>query len=151
MSEHSTVLPRTRVAVVLVQGDCVLLIRHQKKDATYWLLPGGGLDYGESISECAAREILEETGLVIEVRNMLYLSEAIAPDKSRHILNITVLGRVVGGTLAKADEAILAELAWVPLEDLGKVTLYPAIADHLLASWQEGFAHDMRYLGSMWT
>jgi ADP-ribose pyrophosphatase YjhB (NUDIX family) len=148
---HSKDLPRTRVAVVLVDGDRLLLVRHRKGEKTYWLLPGGGLDYGEGIFECAARELREETGLEIEAEKLLYLSEAIAPDKSRHILNLTVLGRLTGGELAKADEEILDEVAWVPFADLAGLTLYPAIQPQLLASYQEGFAHDMRYLGSMWT
>lgn len=150
MSEHSTRLPRTRVAVVVVEGDRLLLVRHQKGDRTYWLLPGGGLDYGEEIAECAKREIQEETGLDIAVDKFLYLSEGIAPNKSRHILHLTVLGHLVGGTLQKADEGILAEVAWVPFSQLKAITLFPAIQDTLLASFEAGFQHEMRYLGSIW-
>lgn len=148
---HSKDLPRTRVAVVLVEGDRLLLVRHRKGEKTYWLLPGGGLDYGEGIFECAARELAEETGLQIEARKLLYLSEAIAPDKSRHILNLTVLGRLLGGELQKADEEILDAVSWIPFDELQSLTLYPAIQDQLLASYREGFAHDMRYLGRIWT
>lgn len=147
---HSTELPRTRVAVVLVDGDKLLLVRHVKGDRTYWLLPGGGLDYGETIAECAARELNEETGLDIRVERHLYLSEAIAPDKRRHILNVFVQGSLVGGTLTQPDEAVIAEVAWVPFAEIRGLTMYPAIADTLLASYEAGFQHDMRYLGSMW-
>ncbi|MDB5096497.1 MAG: hydrolase [Cyanobacteria bacterium RYN_339] len=148
---HSTDLPRTRVAVVLVEGDRVLLVRHTKKDKSYWLLPGGGLDYGEGIAECARREIREETGLEIQVERFLYLSEAIAPDRSRHILNITVLGRLAGGELTTPDEEVLDAVQWFPIVELPTLTLYPAIQPHLLASHAAGFVHEMRYLGSIWT
>jgi 8-oxo-dGTP diphosphatase len=144
-------LPRIRVGVVVVDGDRLLLVRHQKKGNTYWLLPGGGLDYGETFEDCAKREILEETGLEIEVKRFLYLSEGIAPDKARHIVQIFVLGERTGGELQTCDEEVIAEVAWVPFNELKSLTLYPTIAETLLASQQEGFKGDMRYLGAMWS
>jgi ADP-ribose pyrophosphatase YjhB (NUDIX family) len=148
---HGRELPRTRVAVVLVEDDQVLLVRHSKRGESYWLLPGGGLDYGEGIAECARREIREETGLEIEVERFLYLSEAIAPDRSRHILNITVLGRLAGGTLELAQGDIMDAVQWFPFAELAGLTLYPAIQAELLASHTAGFQHEMKYLGSIWT
>lgn len=151
MSEHSRTHPRIRVAVVVVRGDRLLLVRQRKGENTYWLLPGGGLDYGETIEECARREVLEETGLEIEVKKFLYLSEAIAPDKSRHIVNIYVLGTALGGTLTAPGEANIEEVAYVPFADVKGLVMFPAIAESLVASYENGFEDDMRYLGSMWT
>ena len=51
--------PRIRVAGLLLQGGSVLLVRHQKGEDTYWLLPGGGVQYGESLEEALNRELLE--------------------------------------------------------------------------------------------
>lgn len=144
--------PRVRVGVVLVdEQDQILLVRHRKGEKTYWLLPGGGLDYGEAMFACAARELLEETGLTIEAERMLYVSEAINPDGSRHILNLYVHGRVLGGTLTVPEGDVIDAIAWVPIAELPGLTLYPAIAEHLVASHAEGFAHDVRYLGNRWT
>ena len=151
MSEHSKTLPRVRVAVVVVRGDRLLLVRHRKGERTYWLLPGGGLDYGETIEDCARREVLEETGLSIEVKKFLFLSEAIAPDKSRHIVNLYVLGAAMGGSLTTPEEDAIEEVAWVPFAEIKGLTMYPAIADQLLAAYERDFEGDMRYLGSMWT
>lgn len=143
--------PRTRVAVVVTDGDKLLLVQHRKRERTYWLLPGGGLDYGEAIADCAARELREETGLDVAFERFLYLSESIAPDASRHILHLTVLAKRVGGELGPPPEGdVIAEIAWVPFADLPGLTLFPAIAEHLMASHAAGFAHDMRYLGSRW-
>lgn len=151
MSEHSREHPRLRVAVVVVREGELLLVRHQKGERTYWLLPGGGLDYGETFAECATRELREETGLEIEIERCLYLSEGVAPDKSRHIVHVTLLGRLVGGTLTKTDEAVVAEVAWVPVERLRDLTLFPAIQEALEASHAAAFDHDMRYLGALWS
>lgn len=152
MSEHSKTHPRIRVAVVVVRGDRVLLVRHVKGEKTYWLLPGGGLDYGETLEACARREVLEETGLEIEVKKFLFLSEAIAPDASRHIVNIYVLGTALGGTLkAPEDDPAVAEVAFVPLADVKGLVMFPAIGEALVSAYENGFEADMRYLGSMWT
>jgi ADP-ribose pyrophosphatase YjhB (NUDIX family) len=129
----------------------VLLVRHRKGAETYWLLPGGGLDYGESIEACARRVTLVETGLEIEVKKFLFMSEAIAPDLSRHILNVYVLGTALGGTLTAPEEDAIEEVAFVPVADLKGLTLRPAIADALVAAYENDFEGDMRYLGSIWT
>ncbi len=142
--------PRTRVAVVLIEGDKILLVQHRKGDQRYWLLPGGGLDFGESIHACARREIAEETGLQIDVVQFLYLSESIAPDASRHILNIYVLGRVLGGTINVPENDIIGEVTWIDMSRLPEITLYPAIAPELLTSHQTNFNHEMRYIESEW-
>lgn len=151
MSEHSRTHPRVRVAAVVVRGDRLLLVRQRKGENTYWLLPGGGLDYGESIEQCARREVHEETGLEIEVKKFLYMSEAIAPDQSRHILNVYVLGTALGGTLTTPDEPNIEEVAFVPFADLKGLVMFPAIAESLVVSYENGFEGDMRYLGNMWT
>ena len=42
-----TKTPRVRVAVALINEQGLLLVRHQKRERSYWLLPGGGLEFGE--------------------------------------------------------------------------------------------------------
>jgi ADP-ribose pyrophosphatase YjhB (NUDIX family) len=148
---HSTSNPRVRVAVVVMQGDQVLLVRHRKGERTYWLLPGGGLDYGETIEECAVRELHEETGLTIAPQQFLFMSEAIAPDKSRHILNVYLLATVTGGTLTRPEEDVIEEIAWKPMRDVPELTMFPAIQPELVAAWEKGFSGGMQYLGSRWT
>ncbi|MFP4173447.1 MAG: NUDIX domain-containing protein, partial [Candidatus Hydrogenedentota bacterium] len=60
-------LPRIRVAAIAVRDGAILLVRHEKHGERYWLLPGGGVDFGETLTEALAREVREETGLAIEV------------------------------------------------------------------------------------
>ena len=50
-------------------GQCVLLTR--RSDNGRWCLPGGAMDPGESAAECCAREVLEETGLVVRVDRLV--------------------------------------------------------------------------------
>ena len=52
--------PHIRVCALVVRGDTTLLVRQSKGDATYWLLPGGALELGETLEEAVHREVREE-------------------------------------------------------------------------------------------
>lgn len=142
--------PRIRVATILPQGDSLLLVRHRKGDKSYWMLPGGGLDFGETFEECAIREIHEETGLRISIDRMLYLSEAICPRGSRHVVNVYMLGRVEGGTLTVPTGDVIDAVEFIPFADLHSITLYPPIAEQLVASHTAGYTGGILNLGAMW-
>ena len=62
---------RIRAAAIVVQGDSVLLVQHQHNDLQggrpWWVPPGGGVEGEESLMDCAQREVLEETGLSVEL------------------------------------------------------------------------------------
>jgi len=143
-------IPTTRVSVVVVEDNKILLVRHRKGNRQYWVLPGGRLEYGETFQECGVRELKEETGLDVEVQDFLFLSEAIAPDRSRHIVNIYLRARVVGGTMKLGSEPVLAAVDFVPLEELNRLTLFPPIAQAILSSLSNGSGHGIEYLGNLW-
>lgn len=142
--------PRIRVATIVPKDDSLLLVRHRKGDKRYWMLPGGGLDYGETFEACAIREIKEETGLDISIERMLYLSEAICPRGTRHVVNVYLLGKLEGGTLAVPTEDVIDAVQFVPFADLDRITLYPPIAEQLQASHAAGYTAGILNLGSMW-
>jgi 8-oxo-dGTP diphosphatase len=144
-------IPTTRVSVVVTRNDNeILLVRHRKGTRQYWVLPGGRLEYGETFHECAVRELREETGLDVEVDNLIYLSEAIAPDRSRHIVNVYLTAHVVGGVMQVGDEPVLAGVDFVPLDELSRCTLYPPVGKLLLEQIPKGFNPGIEYLGNLW-
>lgn len=142
--------PRIRVAAILPQGDALLLVRHRKGDRAYWMLPGGGLDYGETFEQCAIREIAEETGLDIKIDRLLYLSEAICPRGTRHVVNAYMLGTIEGGTICLPPEDIIDAVEFIPVGQLNEITLYPPIAEQLQAAHSVGYQGGILHLGSMW-
>ena len=145
------VIPTTRVSVIVITNDGkILLVRHRKGPRQYWVLPGGRLEYGETFDECAVRELKEETGLDIKVNRLIYLSEAIAPDRSRHIVNIYLTASVIGGTLKLGDEPVLAGVDYVPMAELESSTLYPPVSKRILESVKHGFQPGIEYLGNLW-
>src|SRR3989338_3749760 len=145
--------PNFRVSVITVnEKQEILLVQHKKGTRYYWVLPGGRIEYGEDFATCAVRELKEETNLDIKFGKVVFLSEAIAPDRSRHIINIYATGEVLGGELrlgAYDPDPVLADVGWKPIHELAKVTLYPPVADELIQAYKEGFK-EMRYLGNLW-
>jgi len=56
----------------LVEGDRLLMIKHQMSDKHFfWNVPGGGMEYSSSTVDNLNRELLEETGLEISVNDLL--------------------------------------------------------------------------------
>ena len=74
---------RIRAAAIVVEGDSMLLVKHQghgpEDGYVWWVPPGGGVEGEESLEECARRETLEETGLSVELGNIVYVREFLEP------------------------------------------------------------------------
>jgi 8-oxo-dGTP pyrophosphatase MutT (NUDIX family) len=72
----------TRYQAAIMRGREILLIRHQHHTGgrTYWLLPGGGREPGESEEECVLREMREETGLEVRIARLLCQHDSTWPD-----------------------------------------------------------------------
>ena len=68
---------RIRAAAIVIEGDSVLLVQHQHdridEGQPWWVPPGGGVEGEESLVECARREMLEETGLLVALDRIAYI------------------------------------------------------------------------------
>jgi 8-oxo-dGTP diphosphatase len=143
---------RVRVGVLIWRDGEVLLVRHEKGGHSYWLVPGGGVDPGETMVQTGARELLEETGYEVEVGRLLLVCEAIDPRPGgRHIVNAVYAGAVKGGTLAVGlDDKALREARWQPLPALADLEMYPPIGAELLECCKENGDGPVRVLGNVW-
>ena len=76
--------PRIRVSAILRRENQILLCRHEKGEKEYWLLPGGGVNSGESLVDALHRELAEELGISDElpVEGPVAIVDSIAPVRS---------------------------------------------------------------------
>jgi 8-oxo-dGTP diphosphatase len=95
--------PRITVDVIIELGGGVVLIE-RKNPPHGWALPGGFVDYGESLEDAAAREALEETGLKVELIRQFHTYSAPGRDPRGHTIS-TVFTARAEGTLRAADDA----------------------------------------------
>ncbi|HEY6469513.1 MAG TPA: NUDIX domain-containing protein [Candidatus Dormibacteraeota bacterium] len=143
---------RIRSAVLIWRGGEVLLVRHEKGGHTYWLVPGGGVDPGETMADAGARELREETGYDVEVNRLVLLCEAIDPNPGgRHIINAVYSGSIRAGSLAVgAGDKALREAKWLPVAALTTLEMYPPIGHHLRDVIDENGQGAVRVLGNTW-
>ena len=106
--------PRIGVGCIVLRGDELLIVRERGR----WSLPKGGLEVGELIQEGARRETYEETGLIVEIRELAFMVEFQAESWGHHI-QFFYACREVGGTLGPRDpDRDVQEAKFVPVRQL---------------------------------
>jgi len=131
--------PRIRVAGLVIADGAVLLVRHEKAGRGYWLLPGGGVEEGESLTEALERELSEECGFApLAIAGPIALVETIPPSAvagGRHILHMIFAvdaSASAAEALSSSDPAVIAH-AYIPLHEVAALDLRPPIHDFLAA------------------
>jgi ADP-ribose pyrophosphatase YjhB (NUDIX family) len=143
-------LPRVRVAAIIVRDDCVLLVRHAKGEHTYWLLPGGGVHYGEPLDEALRRELMEEACVDIEVGELVLAVDSIPPDASRHTLHLYFTATIIAGEPRCGSDERVVEVRFVPVRELSRLPLFPDVRDTLIQAIRDGFPNRATYAGKLW-
>ena len=117
---ESAPVPRVGVGGVVVQDGAILMVeRGRPPRAGQWAIPGGKLHWGELLEEAVAREVEEETGLSVEVGELIWTGQTIGPDW--HFILLDFEATVTGGSLSAGDDA--ADAAWVPLDEVEELPL----------------------------
>ena len=116
----NSIVPSVNVAVTNDAGE-VLLIR--RSDNGNWALPGGAVDFGESLTQAAVRETREETGVDCEITGLsgIYTDPAhvllyTSNGEARQEFSIVLTGRATGGQPTPSSET--SEVRWAAPGDL---------------------------------
>lgn len=96
--------PFPTVDVIIELPEGIVLVK-RGKDPKLWALPGGFCEYGESLEEAARREAKEETGLEVELLELLYTYSDPDRDPRQHNISTVFVARPVGGELRAGDDA----------------------------------------------
>jgi ADP-ribose pyrophosphatase YjhB (NUDIX family) len=109
MQREYPLAPLVGVGAVVVDNGRVLLVRRGREPLKgQWSLPGGLVELGESLTAGVAREVLEETGLIVEPVELVELLDRIHHEDERvryHYVIADYLCRITGGTLNAASDA----------------------------------------------
>jgi len=116
--------PRVAVGAIVIKDGQVLLVRRgQPPSEGLWAVPGGRVHLGETLQQAAEREIKEETGLSIHARDPVYTFDVILRDEAGrvrfHYVIVDLLADYINGTVCPGDDA--REARWVTPDELERL------------------------------
>ena len=123
---------RVLARVLVLKDNKILLVRN--KGANFWYLPGGGWEYTEeTITECASREVNEETGYSVDIERLLWLQEF--HEKDRIFFETFWLAKVndrniqtIDGLSSHIDldkNGMVEEARWYEESELKNLKIFP--------------------------
>ncbi|MEV6954008.1 NUDIX domain-containing protein [Streptomyces sp. NPDC051183] len=136
--EANSLVPAASAVVVDESGNVLL---QRRTDNGMWALPGGKMDLGETIGDCAVRETFEETGITVEITGIVgtYTNPghvfAYDDGEVRQEFSICLLGRPTGGALRTSDESF--EVAWFAPDAIDALPMVPSIRKRI-NDWRAG-------------
>ncbi len=125
--------PKVAVVVWIRQGDTVLLVqRGMNPHKGSWALPAGFVEWNEAPEDAAKRETLEETGLLVDIDELL----AVFPKKDDGLADIVIAysATIIGGDLHPDDDVVA--VAWYTQATIPETAFYPS--QTLIQWWKDG-------------
>jgi ADP-ribose pyrophosphatase YjhB (NUDIX family) len=139
----NSLVPGASAIVTDGKGNVLL---HRRHDSGRWALPGGVMDIGETIAQCAEREVKEETGLTVEAYRLVGVYSdpdhvfAYGDGEVRQEFSLCFACRILGGNISKSNESL--EVRFWPVQDLDGLDMHPSIhlrITHYLSDQAEAF------------
>ena len=133
-------------ASAIVTDDEGRVLLHRRSDNERWALPGGAMDIGETIAQCAEREVQEETGLKVKAHRIVGIYSdpghvfAYSDGEVRQEFSVCFACQILGGEISKSDESL--EVRFWPVEELDNLDMHPSIhlrISHYLSSEPQAF------------
>ncbi|BBL90510.1 NUDIX domain-containing protein [Vibrio rotiferianus] len=117
---------RVGVAAIILRDGAILLgERIGSHGANTWATPGGHLELGESIEECAKREVLEETGLVVDSIEKLTFTNDIFEKEDKHYVTLFVIAACDSGEPQVTEPDKCKQWQWFELNNLPEPLFLP--------------------------
>ncbi|WDG10331.1 NUDIX hydrolase [Vibrio campbellii] len=119
---------RVGVATIILRDGAILLgERVGSHGANTWATPGGHLELGESIEDCAKREVLEETGLIVDSLEKFTFTNDIFEKEGKHYVTLFVVASSASGEPQVTEPDKCKQWKWCRLDDLPEPLFLPLI------------------------
>lgn len=123
-----------RPAIFILNAKSELLTMHYRYgNEDVYNLPGGNLEFGETMAHTLLRELQEELLIDIEVGSLRCVAEVHFPEKQMHTIHCIFNGKITQGEpILNPTETKALGIRWIPWERLSEVNLYPNITEALV-------------------
>jgi 8-oxo-dGTP diphosphatase len=151
-----THLVSLRCSAAIFRGDTVLLCRRMEDSSPTWVLPGGTPREGEGATHCVRREVLEETGLVIDTSRVAFVLETKSPDRVEHRIEIVFMALLADLAVEPVPGEDHLAPQFVKLDRLSSMKMLPPISGYLrgladkLSRVPQPADATAPYLGNLW-
>jgi 8-oxo-dGTP diphosphatase len=118
-------LKRVDVAYCLIyneETEQVLMVHN--KDVNTWSMPGGAVEDDETLEQAALREVKEETGLLVEINDVVAINECFFKRNNEHALFVTFRAKIIGGKISIENPNEISTITWVDILSADKLMPY---------------------------
>lgn len=156
-TQDGTGRKRNSCKAVMIREGRVLLTVNRDHMGDFYLLPGGGQRFGETLVEALKREVLEETGWIVEAGRLVLVRDYIGShhqfarwEGDVHQTELMFMARPVRlEERERIPDAWQTGIEWVEAERLGEIRIYPSVLAEILPLMISGEYDDTVYLGDV--
>ena len=144
--------PTIRVAGLLVHEGRILMVEQGHGEERYWLLPGGGVQFGETLADAVRREFAEEISLRVGVNKLLAIVESISPDPlvyAKHVVHLVFEVSAPHDVSPESNDVKVLQAAFLDEVQLQSIDVRPPITEFLSGCVRE-LPSSPQYLGRRW-
>jgi 8-oxo-dGTP diphosphatase len=133
LSQKKKERPRLGCAGLVRRGEAVLLGKRAKEpNRGLWVLPGGGVEFGERFAETLARELQEEAGIEVEVHEVFKVYELINPPDEHRVIVYMIAEHRSGEPMASSDLTEVRFFERCELKEMSKQKLISPLVEQVL-------------------
>lgn len=139
---------RTSAKAVVIQDGKILAVRLNDGEEEWYILPGGGQDSEETLSEAVEREVREEAGIDVKCKDLLFAIEGVHGEDF-HRVDLVFLCEYIGKALNDElhRDTNQVGIDWLKVSELNKLPLYPSKLRRAIMNFYDGKEY-AKYLGN---
>ncbi|MBY6038284.1 NUDIX hydrolase [Fictibacillus nanhaiensis] len=123
--------------ICLHKGKLLMVLQGKQEEEKRWSIPSGGIEANETPEDCCVREVWEETGYVVKIKEKLHIKDGLS--FGYHVKVHYFLAEIVSGSPTVQDpDGLIYDIRWVSLEELDQLPLsFPedrSVLRHFLSS-----------------
>jgi 8-oxo-dGTP diphosphatase len=122
-----------RPAILIIENDKILTLEYQYGSQAVYNLPGGNVEFGETMSQTLQREMIEELGMKISVGELAMVGEIHLTQKEKYTLHCLFECKIIEGIPKINSKNTSAKaIKWLNINELSDIHLYPNFKKEIL-------------------